>query len=260
MSEYFAEWLIDTYAISAEGQIQKCPENTTLLEHRSSKAGFELRSSNTTVAFPIARPGWFSLLDAGSNGIPKSLCSISQPGKWKFWSPDSTDFMSGAMRSFVMSSGTCSLDLGIPVFARHPKIMIREIYKLLEPPRTAEIEGIWEQYVRLTHSRDDLAVRDFLLGLDLHKITLTKHQDEFLVHKEKEMIIDLAGMKPLLQKGFDNLPLISEHTIEATLGRIPNDEAVYVMGHANPDADSIVTSGFEAVRRDLVYPQRICLP
>lgn len=212
------------------------------------------------MTIPVARPGWFELADTGINGLPESLCSITLPGKWKFWSPEATNFVSGAVRSFVTSSGTCSLDLGIPVFAKHPKIMMREIYSLPQPPVIAMIESVWEEYERLTHSRDDLAIRKFLLGLDLDKITLTNFQDEFVLHKEQEMIIDLTGKRRLLQKEENSLPLLNEHLIGTTLSQAANNEAVYVKGHPNPDADCIVTSVFEAIRRSKVYSERVCLP
>lgn len=52
---------------------------------------------------------------------------------WKFWTLGHHEFTAAAVRSFVTSSGTCSLDLGIPDFAQHPNFMIRECYRH-DPP------------------------------------------------------------------------------------------------------------------------------
>ena len=55
---------------------------------------------------------------------------------WKYWSPDLSVTKFGAcspIRGYVTSVGKPSFDLGIPVDARQPKLMIRECrYKPLE--------------------------------------------------------------------------------------------------------------------------------
>lgn len=155
-SEEFSEWLSDTYEIELEGR-NKLPtskQTPTLLHQYPS--GSHLVSSTCSTKIPIARPGWFHLNDIGEDGIPIKPSSSNQPDHWKFWSPESTQHILGAMRGFVSSSGTCSLDLGIPTTAMHSKIMIREIYEKPIAPRASVIDSLWPTYEDLIHSRSTL--------------------------------------------------------------------------------------------------------
>ncbi|KAE8440548.1 hypothetical protein EG329_007254 [Mollisiaceae sp. DMI_Dod_QoI] len=259
-SEEFSEWLSDTYAVRTGDKTGIQPNAVLVLRQDYSQSPSTLVSENEGIKIPIARPGWFDLDDTGDDGLPTSLCSINQPGQWKFWSPESTEFICGAMRSFVTSSGTCSLDLGIPVFARHPKIMIRECYDQLNISVPSPLSSIWAKYELLTHSRNDIAIAEFINGLDLGQITITDSQDEFLYHKDKERSIDLIGKQRLLKNKQTTQAIIDEGFMLDTLRITPNDETVVVMGHTRPDADSIVSSVFEAVRRRLVYPNQGSIP
>ena len=122
VSSEFAEWLTDRYTLS---ETRQCFD-----------------SQNKFVEMPISRPAWFRLEDVDDRGLPRRTSSLNSPGLWKFWSPGHTEFTSAAMRSFVTSSGTCSLDLGIPDFAKHPMIMIRECYQAREPEIISPIHSI----------------------------------------------------------------------------------------------------------------------
>ena len=95
-SSHFTEWFTDSYSLSADGT---CGNH--LVED---------------VPLPVGRPGWFRLEHIDQQGFPTQINSRSTLGQWKYWSPNSDDIgvKCGAMRSFVTSSGTCALDLGIP--------------------------------------------------------------------------------------------------------------------------------------------------
>ncbi|KUJ24631.1 DHH phosphoesterase [Mollisia scopiformis] len=210
----------------------------------------------------LAQPGWFNLDEIDHDGLPTTLSPTNQPGLWKFWSPESTEHVCGAVRSFVTSSGTCSLDLGIPIFAKHPKIMLRECYEKLEPPVPSPLCTIWPKYEKLIHLRDTLSLQRFLKELDISKISISieDYQDDFLYNRGKERLIDLIDKRRLLEREATNLEIIHEAQLLSMLCSPPDDQAFFVIGHARPDADSVVSSVFEAMRRHLVYPNHACLP
>ena len=237
----FAEWLTDRYTLSTTRQC--------------------FNFQNELVEMPISRPAWFKLEDADDRGLPRRTISSNAPGLWKFWSPGHTDFTSAAIRSFVTSSGTCSLDLGIPVFAKHPMVMIRECYQAREPDRISPIHSIWSKYECLTQNKDDVAIRNFFASLQIEEENIGDSFDEFVNDKEREMWCDLAGKKRLLAEDFRDLVKIDESMIANCLSAKPDESTIFVAGHARPDADTIVSAIFEATRRSLLLPQgRVALP
>ena len=233
-SSEFAEWLIDRYTLS---ETRQCFD-----------------SQNKFVEMPISRPAWFRLEDVDDRGLPRRTSSSYSPGLWKFWSPGDIGFTSAAMRSFVTSSGTCSLDLGIPTFAKHPMIMIRECYQAREPEITSPIHSIWNEYECLTQKKDDVAIREFFASLQVKEQDVGSTFNEFVNNKEKEMWYDLAGKKRLLAEDFAGLLKIDESIIGKCLSAEPDESTTFVTGHAHPDADAIVSAIFEAVRRSLLLP------
>jgi len=173
-SSKFAEWLTDPY---------------TMREGRMSDVVGNIVYSDT------ARPGWFDLTCIGERGLPPSFANESGLHKWKLWTLGHGYMTSGAMRGFVTSSGTCSLDLGIPVFARHPNIMIREAYAGEPIVAYSPLEATWQRYQSLLQCgrRDDKALdtmrKDFTDD-DLHAGDTV---DSFLEEKHNEMRRDLVG-------------------------------------------------------------------
>ena len=166
------------------------------------------------------------------------------------------------MRSFVTSSGSYSLNLGIPAFAKHPMIMIRECYKARELEKESPIHSIWNEYEYLTQRKDDIAIREFLASLQVEEqhIESTFNEfandkdNEFVNDKEREMWYDLAGKIRLLAEDFAGLLMIDESMIGKCLSAEPYEQTTFVTGHARPDADAIVSAIFEAVRRSLLRP------
>ena len=230
----FAEWLADYYTFS---DTHECFD-----------------SRNQFVDLPHARPAWFDLDDIDHRGFPKKTTSMNTPRFWKFWTPGHPGITSAAIRSFVTSSGTCSLDLGIPTFARHPKIMIREAYETLEPEIPSPIHSIWSQYESLTQMRNDKAIRAFFMALDLGEKEVANNVDEFTNHKEREMWYDLNGKRRLLAGHFHGLSILDETMILDCLSGTVGEDTIFVTGHPRPDADAAVSALFEAVRRTLQSP------
>ena len=230
----FAEWLADCYTFSDTHQC--------------------FDSRNQLVDLPHARPAWFDLDDIDHRGFPKKITSMNNPRSWKFWTPGHSGYTSAAIRSFVTSSGTCSLDLGIPTFARHPKIMIREAYETLEPEILSPIHSIWSQYESLTQRRNDKAIKEFFVALDLGEEEVANSNDEFTNNKEREMWYDLNGKRRLLAGHFHGLSILDEKMILDCLSATVGEDTIFVTGHPRPDADAAVSALFEAVRRTLQSP------
>jgi hypothetical protein len=193
----FGEWFSDCFTLTNADQI--------------------LDSDGKIVLVPVARPGWFFLDDVDDRGLPKKISKSPSINQWKFWTPGQVDCTFGGLRSFMTSSGTCSLDMGIPDFARHPMIMIRECYQLKAPKRERPIDSIWAEYESVTHERDDKAIRDFLISLQPDDLRPKNDVDEFLVKKENEMISDRAGKKRLLTGGYEDLQIVDCSTITNAL-------------------------------------------
>ncbi|KAK6502687.1 hypothetical protein TWF506_003265 [Arthrobotrys conoides] len=231
-SPHFAEWLSDTFSF-CEGDY--------------------LDATGRKLFSYTARPGWFDPRLTNSEGYPLSLVGCNVPSMWKFWTPGDPDLVSGALRGFVSSSATCSLDLGIPVFAQHPMMMIRECYRKKLLVTKSPILSIWSRYNSLTLSRDDAKIRDFLLSLDLDSLKPEETVDEFQAAKELEMLVDMRGKRLLLTNDSDcNMRIIGLSDMIKAFEVVPGSSSTFVMGHPNPDADSVVSSVFEAARRALV--------
>lgn len=112
----------------------------------------------------------------------------------------------------------------------------------------------------MTQSRDYNGLKKFLANLDIANISIGHTQDEFLYQRDKERLIDLIGKKRLLENDTISLRVIDETIMLDTLRSTPDDRTFFVMGHARPDADSIMSSVFEAVRSRLVYQDQGPLP
>jgi inorganic pyrophosphatase/exopolyphosphatase len=256
-SNTFAEWLYDTFVFEQGNDTPRHYPETNKLAMNTASAFQHLSATNLSI--PVGRPGWFDLSEVSCNGLPSKLHTTSRPGNWKFWSLEAKEHTSGALRNFVTSSGTCSLDLGIPIFAKHPKIMMRECYRTPRPPCVSPLLATWEIYEALTQSRNDGAIRKFFEGINDDKLVSLDTADEFIAHKEAEMQVDLRGKRILLTGSRHDLPLIETSDLIDTIQQNDTQEAQYVIGHERPDSDSVVSALFEAVRRRLKY-SRVCLP
>jgi len=240
-SSNFAEWLSDSFTLDASGSC--------------------FNGHNEPVEMPVGRPGWFRLDEVDGRGFPTNLKENSA-GDWKYWSlnPEDSGVRSGAMRSFVTSSGTCSLDLGIPSFAQHSMIMIRECYQALKPEIISPMERIWNNYPRISAKRDDEAIREFLIAQDIGNLPLGLNSNTLLNDKEYERKFDIIGKKRLVEGTFGNLNILGVEKLRETLSGVPDCNTTYVRGYHHPDADSVLSSVFEAFRRNNVYTGKLHLP
>ncbi|KAK4548758.1 hypothetical protein LTR36_008531 [Oleoguttula mirabilis] len=235
----FAEWLTDTYTY----------DNGVMVDSSGIEAGI-----------PVSRPGWFDLHDVDERGIPRTTTRSAALDKWKFWSLEDPSLQSGAMRSFVTSSGTCSLDLGVPIFARHPLIMIREAYKGPPPKWNWPLDRIWADYQALMcqKSKDDAALERLLFELRDNDFVVEDDVDSLIVDKRREVAADLKGKRRILLDDFGGLVTIDIDRLRSALPTCNDTVETVVLGHAHPDADALVSAVFEAARRNLDSGSRTC--
>ena len=156
----------------------------------------------------------------------------------------------------MTSSGTCSLDLGVSVFAQHLKLMIRECYPRVEAPSPWAILPIWEQYEKLTHARDDAGLKKFLNSFDDSGLLPNHGCDLLELDKISEMLADRRGKRALVTGSNTSPKLVTENDLLTIFQADDRQDATYVLGHLRPDADSVCSAIFEAVRRKVLHPDK----
>ncbi|KAM7192132.1 DHH phosphoesterase [Rhypophila sp. PSN 637] len=239
-SPHFAEWLDDTFSLLPDQEVM-------------------VNASGQRLDIPPSRPGWFDIESVRvGDGLPSTTSSSPGAGRWKIWTQNDRTFKAAAVRSFVTSSGTCSLDMGIPPFAQHPNFMIREAYRSQPKSVDNPFDTIWAEYERKTLQRNDPEIAQFFRTLDVNSLTAPgpKGLDGFVAAKNQEKVSDLIGKKRLLEGDFHGLRVIDLKTMASSLCLEPDADTIYVTGHEHPDADAVVSAVYEAVRRHLVYGKK----
>ncbi|KAL9123910.1 MAG: hypothetical protein Q9217_006706 [Psora testacea] len=132
--------------------------------------------------------------------------------------------------------------------------MVREVYDTLNIAPSSPIHAAWREYESLTQVRNNFGIRQFFMGLNLNEEEVGATIDEFANRKEREMWYDLCGKKRLLTHDFHGLIKINNETIMDCLSSPVGDQTMFVTSHPRPDADAVVSSLFEAVRRNLRCP------
>ncbi len=202
------------------------------------------------------RPGWIKPEDIDmKNGHPVSVREkTKETGLIKYWSPDTSVCKEGecyAIRGYVTSSDSISLDLGIPVSARNPKTMIRLCFDT--PPNSfLDEEEITEADSLLASGSDD-DIRFFSEG-DLFKKIKGSDSSECLRIKEN-LYLKLGKIN--IRSYRNSLRAVTYSEFKSYIKNIKdtfNDAVregksiVFVTGHRNPDSDTVVSSLFEAFR------------
>jgi inorganic pyrophosphatase/exopolyphosphatase len=266
-SDYFTEPLDRVY-ISANEFIDE-PRILSKYEYDKGKVGTHEEKE--------CRPGWF--LPDGNiemrTGLPINVNKqkSAKIAEWKFWTADLSVTKLDAcfvLRGYVTSVGRPSLDLGIPVDSKQPKQMVRECRK---KPLTTDIDAGYLERVDA-----------FLFGSigegpdaesELEGLISDKEWRHFLqnidneIEIRKEMLIDRAGIRNCKNDcgkddGFkiitynDFLDYLRQ--IKSALARNIDNRVTFVIGHRNPDSDTVVSSILEAYRNTLLYPQSIYIP
>jgi inorganic pyrophosphatase/exopolyphosphatase len=247
----------------------------TYIDHPEIVSSHAYAGEKKEVEYPIARPGWFNPennIDF-ETGIPKQVVLSREKfaTSWKFWAPDFsiTSHMPRApIRGYVTSVGKPSLDMGIPVDALQPKQMIRECrYTPLTPVIDEQILG---QAHDILYSKNVRAAIDFV---EKQGKLFAGSTDSF-VYKLREAFFDLlgsvaleqdiskasrelapAGNKSLAYDDFADFVKSSESALEKAVNS--SKDLVFVMGHKNPDTDTVISCLFEAWRNHLADGKKV---
>lgn len=219
---------------------------------------FEYKGDIVNFEHMQARPCYAKINDFDANGHPKSLKpDLSESGLIKFWSPDLSVTATGktvAVRGYSASASTMSYDLGIPADARAPKLMVRlcckniptgyvsdeeakNIERILKSGGYADLEGFKrsELFERAIAPGDSaaLAIEEAMFN-NLGKIKVERG-----ISGDKRL--EFEDFCDYVEKCHDNL----RKAIDKKL------RILFVTGHKNPDADTVVSSVFEAYRLSL---------
>ena len=264
-SDYFTEPLDRIYFSPSE-----YIDNPTIIsEYRYDKAEIKTHPEN------IYRPGWFlpeNNIDM-QTGLPIKVNNEKNTGnpEWKFWTADlSVTRLEGCfvLRGYVTSVGRPSLDLGIPSDSRQPKQMLRECR--IQPVETE----ISTDFL--------LKINDFLLNdsepdssVKLEEIKSEKDLTSFLQNEDneinilKELLFDKIGYQictGILSGNDSSIKLSYSEFAEYIINRRnfweidANNKVTFVIGHRNPDTDTVISSILEAYRNTLLYPKNTYIP
>lgn len=219
---------------------------------------------------PKGEPGWFNPEGNINNETAEPLHVELNREKfatsWKYWSPKIGLIHVEAVvpiRGYVTSVGKPSYDMGMPAEVKHPPLVIRECRR---EPLTPVIDA------RILSRAEVLASfgrRERLISfLETHGELFSESRDTSL-YKLRERFTDLLGDaalscditdaaqklhgvagKELTYEDFHAFVSGSRHELEEALKG--NKNIVFVMGHKNPDTDTVVSSLFEAWRNHLI--------
>lgn len=129
-SDAATEWLDAVFIRDEVGQLK-------MIEHPQVQSGTGDQFSGKVIdpQQPEGKPGWFRPLKNThpDTGMPLEVSLKREPdqhaganSQWKYWATPESECPLAAIRGYVTSSGTPSLDLGIPASAVAPVLTIRE--------------------------------------------------------------------------------------------------------------------------------------
>ncbi|MCX6823236.1 MAG: DHH family phosphoesterase [candidate division SR1 bacterium] len=273
MSDCYCERLDRTYFI-----------NTTRIDHPTLLGDFSYSGKRQKAVEPVGKPGRFTPANNINYrlGIPKKISLFREKfsTSWKYWSPDfsvTAHRPRSIIRGYVTSVGKPSFDQGIPVDARESMMMIRECRKKpLESPIPEKIlqEAIDMLNLYSKGKKDPNALIVFLKNYG----TLFRTSKQLSIYKIRENFFDVLGLLKIeaitknnskqvtfLDKAGERLghkiPKISykdfEHFVTSSKSRLSyalknKQDIVFVMGHKNPDTDTVVSCLLESWRNHVL--------
>ncbi len=240
----------------------------TYIDHAEVIGRYEYSGERITYQNVVGRPGWITFEDIDlETGHPGQVHEkLSDKKQMKYWSPDlvNTEVKKAiALRGYVTSVAMMSLDLGIPADTRQPKMMVRfctpnkpegfltdeeqfEILRMLECEKVAELADFMKTatFTKLEDSEENEACR--IREKIYHRVGAWRIQS------------DVWGKDALTYEKLAAYVRHNKEMLEAALAK--KQMLVFVMGHRNPDSDTVVSSVFEAYRlylgnrkEDVVY-------
>ena len=280
-SEKYAEWLNTIFET----------KEYTIENLRIIKVGkeYKYKGPKRKVKMLFGHPGWFNLEDIDyESGLPKrvELNREKYATSWKYWSFCDYKYVSAAVRGWVTSVGKPSLDLGIPADVLYPALMLRECRKKLpeppiEPRILEKIERFILDYEALMREdkfnefyRNRLALLRFIRKYG-HRF---QKSQEIRIYKIREEMIEMLGiLRFIAKRKKDTLALRQIDKIAKEFSGMKQNKVdfqdfisflldsrkrlkkaislyepiVFVMGHKNPDTDTVVSTLAESFRNHL---------
>ncbi len=306
-SDQSTEWLDVVFEKDDEG-------NVFMIEHPKiveTDEGIKYEGERKKIEVPDGRPGWFNPKNNINleTGLPIHVDLKREKGTpawssatWKYWSVFKINEPVAAIRGYVTSSGTPSLDCDIPVEAKQPVLMLRECRKeLLEPAINPELmktaKDFIEEYLLTTVDRPAIQNpqehETFYSGRQKLFNFLEESGSEFVNSKDKEAqqmkekFIDMLGIIRVMAKtkgdqsvkekidelaqnlfgikqeevsflSFSSFVQNSQEKLKEALSK--KKRIVFVMGHKNPDTDTVVSCLAEAYRNNLLDKTTFYIP
>lgn len=282
-SERYAEWLNSVFE-NKDRAIDCIRVEKTL-------SGFRYHGTTRELTMPYGHPGWFNIEDVDyTRGLPAKveLNREKHATSWKYWSFCDYPYVAAAIRGWVTSVGKPSLDLGIPIDAAQPLLMVRECRRELpQPPidiriiEKAEHYLAWyreivrqEQFEELYGNREEFLqfIQDF--G------HLFRDAQETRIYRIRERMIEILGLLRVIGRSRNEKSALdriedaastawgvqrsrqltfNEFTEFVTSSRDRLEKSlasytpiIFVIGHRNPDTDSVVSALAEAYRNHLL--------
>lgn len=301
-SSEYVEWLDAVYFKEKSGQVYMIEYP----EIKKSENDIEITGVKKGIEMPYGRPGWFSIQGYEFNelGLPKKIKlqirdSITMNGVWKYWSVFQQGSYVSPIRGYVLSSGTPSLDLDIPLVASQPVLTLRECKKFIEGNNINmeffnELKPFVNNYKELIAYEPGINNLDKLMAFYIRfkeNLKLLDNQEFTLFFNSKfnidqEKIIDILGLLRLLALSKHDMSIIEKlqnfsykvfkinnqitteslenyiTSLEVSLQNalLSNQSIVFVMGHKNPDTDTVVSSIFEAYRNSIIDNTKVYIP
>lgn len=217
---------------------------------------------------------------------------------WKYWSVNQRESYVCPIRGYVLSSGTPSLDIDIPFIARQPVLTVRECKRHVEINKIntnlksfyEEINNDYKKSIAINLGDNNKEVIEKFYFKWSEKLTLIDVGILMAINKlsniQKEKLIDILGVLKIvaIDKGDlimvkkleniskyinDKVISISMSNISEYLRKLPmklkeafnnGKEVVFVMGHENPDTDTVISSIFEAYRNTVINEEKLYIP
>jgi inorganic pyrophosphatase/exopolyphosphatase len=264
-SSHYTEWLNRVYI-----------KKDKFIDSPKIVSRYKYDGAITLSLAPEGKPGWFNpennLTETGEP-IYVNRQREKFATSWKYWSAEVEGLPCGAgapIRGYVTSVGKPSFDLGIPVDNRQPKLMIRECRYtplvpaidekiLLEAESTTDYVGFVKKYGELfATSKDSLIYK-------MREQLIDKIGDEALNSEICDKDIGAATGKicelkdkNITYNQFSQFINNSIHNLEEAIKS--DKDIVFVMGHKNPDSDTVISSMFEAYRNSLIDSSTAYVP
>ncbi|MDO8459704.1 MAG: DHH family phosphoesterase [Nanoarchaeota archaeon] len=268
MSDKYAEWLDRVYLKDGDE-----------IDNPKILSKYKYTGKSRKSCYPEGRPGWFNPENnINGRGVPIKVETNREKHatSWKYWSPNnSVTKLSGCapIRGYVTSVGKPSWDLGIPVDARQPALMIRECRKI----ELVEVipKKLIEEITNIMHNKD---YKRLLYFLNEHGNKFSK-SNEVSIYKIREKMFDIVGeallngsmeinslneywkvlnyakKTELKYEDFELYIKNSRNLLKEAIAK--NKDMVFVMGHKNPDTDAIISCIFEAWRNHIFNGENI---